>query len=163
MGCDKAGLRLGSRTLLGHIRVAAQSLGLRPRIIRRDLVQRCGPLAGVYTGLKTSVAKAEMFLACDMPFISAGLLERLLDAWAADHRAGFIVSGRRAGFPFLVPVRALPIVQQQIRTKRYSLQKLAEVLKARLIRPPGRMERGLFNANTPADLKKARQLWKAGV
>src|SRR4051812_49032994 len=67
MGRDKADLRLGGRTLLGFIRAEARGLGLRLRIIRRDLLPRCGPLGGLYTGLKTSRAEAEIFLACDMP------------------------------------------------------------------------------------------------
>src|SRR5437867_5654697 len=73
MGRDKSRLRLGSKTLLRLIRIEAGELGLPLRVIRRDLIPRCGPLGGVYTALKTSKAEAELFLACDMPFVSAGL------------------------------------------------------------------------------------------
>src|SRR5947207_3457036 len=93
MGREKAGLRLGSKTLIGRIRTEARKLGLPVRIIRRDLVPRCGPLGGILTALKTSQAEAELFLACDMPFISAELLEDLLDCWKADQRPVFMVFG----------------------------------------------------------------------
>ena len=73
LGRDKARVRLGRRTLLAHVRRAAKELGLPVRVIRRDLVPRCGPLGGVFTALKTSRADAELFLACDMPFVSASL------------------------------------------------------------------------------------------
>src|SRR5882724_1066931 len=78
MGRDKSRLRLGGRTLLAHIRATAKTVGLPHRIIRRDLVVHCGPMGGLYTALMTSRADATLFLACDMPFVSAGLLEMLV-------------------------------------------------------------------------------------
>src|SRR5258708_14486916 len=127
MGRSKADLRLGSNTLLGHIRNEARTLGLRVRIVRRDLVPRCGPLGGIYTVLKTSVADAELFLACDMPFVSSALMARLIGSWKRNPRAAFFTELRRlrvpptrnpelgtrnfsdaaVGFPLLLPVRFL--------------------------------------------------------
>src|SRR6266566_1093085 len=78
MGRDKSRLRLGRRTMLGHIRGEARKLGFPVRVIRRDAVPRCGPLGGVYTALKTTRAHAVVFLACDMPFVSADLIAFLL-------------------------------------------------------------------------------------
>ena len=69
MGRDKSRLKLGRRTMLGHIRAEAKTLGLPVRVIRRDLVPRCGPLGGIFTALKTTSADGVLFLACDMPFI----------------------------------------------------------------------------------------------
>ena len=84
MGRDKARHRLGSKTLLAIIDLEARRLGLPVRIIRRDLVRRCGPLGGIYTALKTSEAAAELFLACDMPFVSTDLLTSVLETWKTD-------------------------------------------------------------------------------
>src|SRR2546430_17716334 len=75
MGRDKSRLKLGRRTLLGHIRAEAKTLGLPVRVIRRDLVPRCGPLGGIYTALKSTRADGVLFLACDMPFVRAALLK----------------------------------------------------------------------------------------
>src|SRR5205809_28859 len=75
MGRDKTQLRLGSQTMLGRIRFAARTTGLRVQVIRRDCVTRCGPLGGVYTGLKRARARAVLFLACDMPFVTGELIE----------------------------------------------------------------------------------------
>ena len=74
MGRNKASLRLGRRTLLGHVRACARNSGLPHRVIRRDLLPGCGPLGGVYTALATSRAQIIVFLSCDMPFISADLV-----------------------------------------------------------------------------------------
>ena len=78
MGRDKANLRIGGRTLLAHIRSTAKALGLPVRVIRCDLVPRCGPLGGIYTALKTTAADAVLFLACDMPCVTETLLQTVL-------------------------------------------------------------------------------------
>ena len=161
MGLNKAGLRLGSRTLLRHIRVEAQKTGLPVRVIRHDLVPRCGPMGGVFTGLKTSRAEGEIFLACDMPFVSTRLMERLLEFWQVSHRPVFLGLAGLAGFPFLAPVEALPIVEREMSRRRYSLQRLAQVLRAKIIPPLRAEEPQLFNVNTPSDWQLALQRWKS--
>src|SRR6266568_4948322 len=100
MGRDKSRLRLGRRTMLGHIRRVARELGLPVRLIRRDAVPRCGPLGGIYTALKTIRAEAVMFLACDMPFVTAALLRAVRRGFGARDDAMFVRSGGRVGFPF---------------------------------------------------------------
>lgn len=160
MGRDKARLRLGRRTLLGHVRAQAQKLGLPVRIIRRDLVARCGPLGGVYTGLKTSRAEAEIFLACDMPFVSGAWLGVLIEAWENEMRPVFTAIGRSAGFPFVAPVSELPAIEGLMSKKLFALQRLATVLKPRLLRPPPERAWELMNVNTPDDWQVAKERWR---
>ena len=175
MGMNKASLRLGSKTVSAHIRAEAQKLGLPLRTIRRDLVPRCGPLGGVYTGLKTSEADAELFLACDMPFVSAELLMQLVNCWTAKRGAVFAKGKFRlpssefrarlgeAGFPFLLPVRLLPAVERQISKREFSLQDLARAAKATLLPPLRGRQWELFNVNTQADWQGARKLWRQRI
>src|SRR5215813_7948185 len=77
MGRDKAGLRLHGKSLLQWVRGSALQTGYAVRVIRRDLVPRCGPLGGMHAALTTSQAAAELFLACDMPFIEPRWLRKL--------------------------------------------------------------------------------------
>ena len=163
MGRDKARLRLGRHSLLGLVRASARKTGWPVRVIRRDLVARCGPLGGVYTALKTSRADAELFLACDMPFVSVGLLARLLSGLGPRRDAVFSAFDGSASFPFLVRVRALPIVEKQIRRKRFSVQSLARALRAKLIRLPRHDQAELVNINTPGDWKSARKLLRKHI
>lgn len=132
MGRDKSRIRLGSRTLLGHVRQTAEKTGLRVRVIRRDAVPRCGPMGGIYTALQRSSADCLLFLACDMPFISTELLGSILKkgdaatarshskriAYSVLHKTGrntqqairntnfshaiFATDGQRVGFPILL-------------------------------------------------------------
>ena len=158
---DKARLRLGRRTLLGHVRALARSLGCPVRIIRRDLVPRCGPLGGVLTALSTSRAEAELFLACDMPFVSPKLLVEVIARFQVRRRALFVVEEGRPGFPFLLPRGAQKTVLDQIDQELFSLRALAQRLRANRLRPSPAQARGLFNVNTPADWEEARARWRA--
>ena len=157
MGCDKSRLRLGRRTLLGHVRALAVKAGLPVRVIRRDLVDRCGPLGGIYTALKTSRATAELFLACDMPFVSILTMRQLLRRAGARPKAVFVERNDMVGFPFLVPVTALSKVEEQIRTKSHSLQRLAASLEVQRLSLPSSRKHELFNVNTPEDWRWARE------
>jgi len=159
MGREKARLRLGNLSLLGHIRRTASGLGLPVRVIRRDLVAKCGPLGGIYTALKTSRADAELFLACDMPFVSAALLERLVCSLGWRRSPVFAVSDDGVGFPFLMPVGSLSVVEQQIKAGRFSLQALANALPAKLLRVPRQQAAELSNVNTEADWETARVMY----
>jgi molybdopterin-guanine dinucleotide biosynthesis protein A len=161
MGRDKSRLRLGGKTLLGHIRATARTVGLPHRIIRRDLVARCGALGGLYTALMTSRAEASLFLSCDMPFVSAELLEKLLRKAKLNKNALFVEANGRVGFPLLLfRNAALAVVEKQLKERDLSLQQLAQALHARSMQlPPGKVSE-LLNLNTPDDLRKARALWR---
>jgi molybdopterin-guanine dinucleotide biosynthesis protein A len=158
MGRDKARLVLKGKSLLGHIRSLAKKMGWPVRVIRRDAVRHCGPLGGIYTALKAGSAETHLFLACDMPFVSSDLLARVAARAGSKRRAVFATLDGTAGFPFCLPAAALPVVEAQIRKKQFSLQALARVLEAKLLRIPKRREHELLNINTPEDWLAARRL-----
>ncbi len=163
MGRDKARLRLGRRTLLGHVRALAGELDLPVRVIRRDLVPRCGPLGGIYTALRTTRAEAVLFLSCDMPFVSVGLIESVLARRAARPAAIFVEAAGIVGFPFLLPRVALPGVEAQMTAQRFSLQALAAALRARRLKLGSAQATQLFNVNTPEDFAAARRRWRVDM
>jgi len=155
MGRDKTTLRLRGKTLLGHVRAVAKATGLPVRVIRRDVVTRCGPLGGIYTALKTSRADAELFLACDMPFVSSALLQDVSMKLSPSRLAVFAVVDGTAGFPFVIRKEALPVVEDQMARGEYSIQKLALALKARRVRIPKSRQREVQNFNTPEEFREA--------
>lgn len=153
MGRAKAQVRLGSRTLLGHVRHNAAGLGLPVRIIRRDLVTRCGPLGGIYSALKTTEKDAVVFLPCDMPFLSVHALRRCLLAFDGE-RPVFAGTRRRPGFPIILPRSLLGFVREQIRARKLAVQDLARDAVCRMVRVPADQA---FNVNTADDLAEARR------
>lgn len=156
MGRDKTRLRLGGRSLLGHVRAAAEVTGWPVRVIRRDAVPQCGPLGGIYTALQSSRSGVELFLACDMPFVSPALLTELADRLGPKRDAVFTTANGRVGFPFLLRTAVLPVVEKQIQNQQFSLQTLAKVLGAVLFRVPKGRTPELRNINTPAEWQTAR-------
>jgi molybdopterin-guanine dinucleotide biosynthesis protein A len=155
MGRDKANVRLAGRTLLQLISKTVHDLQLPLRVIRRDKIPRCGPVSGIYTGLSTSHKEAELFLACDMPFVSRQLLDRFLRAFARSPRALFTRKANRVGFPCLIPRRNLPVVASSVSRRLFSIHDLARNLHARYLGAENAFE--LSNINTPADLARARK------
>lgn len=155
MGRDKTTLRFHGKTLLGHVRAVAKATGWPVRVIRRDLVTRCGPLGGIYTALQTSRADAELFLACDMPFVSLNLLQEISMKFSPSRLAAFAVVDGTAGFPFVIRKEALPLVEQQMARGEFSLQKLALALKARRVRIPKSRRQEVQNFNTPEEFREA--------
>jgi molybdenum cofactor guanylyltransferase len=159
MGRDKARLRLNGKTLLRRVRDVAGQTKWPVRILRHDLVERCGPLGGVYTALKTSSSDSVLFLACDMPFVTAELIETIIDLWPPKIGAIFTRAGRggKAGFPFIVCRGLLPKIERLLAERRYSLQTLAVRCRAKIFSVPPSAGPVLFNVNTPGDWKAARQ------
>jgi molybdopterin-guanine dinucleotide biosynthesis protein A len=163
MGREKSRLHLAGRTMLARVRAAVKPLGLPVRVIRRDLVPRCGPIGGIYTALRTTRANTVLFLPCDMPFLTTELLRFFVTALRSGDSAVFQQHGALAGFPCLLRREmALPIVERQIARNQFSLQSLAKTLRARLIRPNRDQARTLANVNTPMELKLARERLAAG-
>jgi len=159
MGSDKARLRLGSRSLLQHVRVAAMATGLPVRVIRRDLVPPCGPLGGLYTALKTTKHDAILALACDMPFVTPDLLKLLVKRFGR-RKSLFVSHGGKPGFPFLLHRTTLPVVARNIENRRLAIHQLAKSLKSSAITVRPRVHE-LSNINTPDELEIAISWWTA--
>jgi len=157
MGADKARVRLGRWTLLGHVRAAAAETGWKVRVIREDLVERCGPLGGVLTGMLTSRAEVMVFLSCDMPFVTARWLKKLVRVRkASGAKAVFTEQDSLVGFPFVLMRECAEMVETQRVKGEFSLQALAKVLKVERVAVTEREAWRIMNVNTPEALEEAR-------
>jgi molybdopterin-guanine dinucleotide biosynthesis protein A len=161
MGRDKSSARVGGQTMLSRVRSAARMAGLRVRVIRKDIVPRCGPIGGIFTALKSSQAAVVVILPCDMPFLAPALIQSAISSLRDSDGAVFTIVGAVAGFPCVFRRDlALPIVERQIARSNYSLQSLAKALRSRLIRPRRKSLGQLANINTPSELQTARQRFR---
>ncbi len=156
MGRDKARVRLGGRTLLSRVKSTARETGLPVRVIRRDAVPRCGPLGGVITALRSTQAETVLFLSCDMPFVTVGLMRGGLSKLGGHTKAMFTES-EGAGFPFALRREALAVCERQFALGKFSLQALARALGARRLRLSKAQRGEVFNVNTPEDFAEARR------
>lgn len=44
----------------------------------KDIVEECGPIGGIYTGLLSSTSEYVFFTACDMPFVDIELINHMI-------------------------------------------------------------------------------------
>ena len=164
MGRDKALLPAGGETLLdrtakmvcdaaGSVTVIGPparyaSLGYP---VVADKVENCGPLGGVYTALAITEADWNLIVACDMPELTADLLETLFRA-AESSSAAAIVPESAGGLDPLCAVYHRRCAAPALAAIRHKIFKMHDFLStlpmARLrLADPG----PLRNVNTPAD------------
>ncbi len=174
MGSDKAFLPINGlpmiehviralRTVCGHIIVVTNS----PRDYERydvevagDALNSRGSLVGLYSGLLQSSDDQNLVVACDMPFLSPGLL-----AYMARISADYQVVLPRVG-DFIEPLHALyrrdllPIIEERLRRDERRIRDLFTGLRIRYVTgteidafDPSR--RSFINVNTREEYEEA--------
>jgi len=126
-----------------------------------DLVEGAGALGGVYSALEVSTEDCVLVVACDLPFLDAGLLGRLADL-AKDSDAAWVRSARGPE-PLLACYRrsARHAIRREIDAGRLKAGDLASVLRiaemdlteVARFGPPARL---LANVNTPDDYDRIK-------
>ncbi len=121
-----------------------------------DLLPEHGALGGLYTALEVSRRPLVVVVACDLPFLDAGLLDRLVTR-ASGHDGAWVVT-RRGPEPFLACYRrdVRHEVLARLRTGALKAADLGAALDLAVVGGPelaefGPPERLLANLNTPDD------------
>ena len=137
-----------------------------------DRIADSGPLGGLDAGLAASRPETLIVIACDMPFLAAGLL-RHLSALAAERPEVLAVVPRtKRGYHPLCAVytrACAPIVARHLAERRLKLVELLDVLnqsgRGRLLLVDeaelgrfGDPDRLLANVNTPAEYEELEAL-----
>ena len=143
-------------------RAGALPLGRETRCVA-DAFPDGGALGGIYTGLQAARAGWALVVACDMPFLSAPLLQYM--------------AGQRAGVDAVVPViaghpepthafysrRCRPAIRARLEAGKLQIAGFYDAVKVRYISETAarRFDPELLsfcNINHPADLERARRL-----
>ncbi|MEI7033935.1 NTP transferase domain-containing protein [Streptomyces pratensis] len=120
-GADKPGVRVGGRALLDRVLAACADAGAtvvvggrrptaRPVTWARETPQGGGPLAALGAGMRFTTADRVLVLSADLPFLSQGTVEALLDAAGQPGREGALCidpDGRDQ--PLVAAYRAEPL------------------------------------------------------
>lgn len=176
MGGEKAGVLLAGRPLISYPLAAAREAGLEtvvvakratrlPPIGERVLIEPdepshplCGMLAALDYALARSPAPGVLFVACDMPFLTARLLRAMAD------RDGAVlteVGGRLQPLPARVETRHRSALSDSL-TANSSLRTALSALQPHVIGETelarfGEPERLCASINSPAELTEAER------
>ncbi len=176
-GADKASLVVGGRRIVERQLAALASIARDVRIVANDAaryadlgvpvvadaIAGAGPLGGVYTALVEARHERVLVLACDLPFVTAALVERLaVESGAAEEIDAVVPRTVRGLEPLCALYRTRAAARARARIDRGDLRMtgfLADLAVREL--PDGAFapadEGTLFeNINTPHDYARAR-------
>jgi molybdopterin-guanine dinucleotide biosynthesis protein A len=126
-----------------------------------DVKPNCGPLMGLYSGLKVSGHEHNLVLACDMPYVSRELIKMMMEAAGGYDVTTPVVNGYREPFLAVYHKRALAIIKKNLDQDRYKMTGIFAQMNVYDI-PEEQLRRidpelkSFFNINTPQDLEAVK-------
>ncbi len=184
MGSDKAGLRFllseknfVERAVAALSAIATQNLYIVGNVeqnfadlrVLPDVVEKLqhASIIGLHTALFHSKARWAAILACDLPFVTGEVFERLV-FFSKSENSEVVVpiqpDGRAQPLCALYkPSFCLPIIEKMIDENVWSLQKLFRQMKTRFVEfselsDLPNSEYFFFNVNTPEEYDRAQQI-----
>jgi molybdenum cofactor guanylyltransferase len=162
MGRDKALLPLDGETMIDRVAGLVGAVAGSVMVIgppgrypgyrtTTDKIENCGPLGGVYTALAVSQADWNLITACDMPELTAALLEDLFRA-AESSGADAVMPESAAGLDPLCAVyhrRCAAAAWSAIHRKIFRMHDFVSTLRMQPL--PVADARVLKNVNTPEE------------
>lgn len=185
MGQNKAFLRLGNDTLIGHVIQCMRNITNEQLLItnnpdeyahldisiHHDIIQNVGALGGIHSGLTYASHETVICVGCDSPFLKRNLLNYLVSV-SETHDAVMPLSNKidntHKTLQTLCAVyskQCLPIIEEMLKEQElrvHALQEHANVLcvppeEWKLHDPDGL---SFFNVNTPEDYQEAQSIYE---
>lgn len=123
--------------------------------IRKDIIKDRGPLAGIYAGLTSSETPWNFFVACDMPLISAKVIDHLFKKLNDFDLVVPIYQQYPEPLCAFYNVSCLPVIEKQLADGENKMQDIFPLLKFLPIEVTGLFspnENPFRNLNTKDDL-----------
>ncbi len=174
MGQDKAALVLNGRTLLDRVTDTMKSLfsnvivSVRQPRAGVNKPQVCdeqpsgGPMAGLIAGLQQAGTPWVFAVACDMPFVTSGVVTHLASLRNGHQAVVPVVDGHLQPLAAFYATSALDAMRANLATGDKSLRGALEKLDVRYVSEAELREcdpqlRSFFDLDTPQDLQAARE------
>jgi molybdopterin-guanine dinucleotide biosynthesis protein A len=175
-GADKAQLAVGRARIIDRQLAALSAVADDIRIVCNDpdryatlgvrvipdAIRDAGPLGGIYSALLDARHDRVLVLACDLPFVTAELLGRLIEESTNGDVDAIVPRSARGLEPLCALYAARCAAAARDRIQRGTLQAagLLDVVRTRILEPEVLApydEGALFeNVNTPHDHERAR-------
>jgi len=123
-----------------------------------DEITGIGPIGGLYTCLKQSTNDLNLVLACDMPLITGGVLEKMLQIVQEYDAVVPLVDQRAEPLYALYHKRILTKIKHSLDQKTYAMQKMLSQADVYYMTVEPDHELELFNVNTPSEILNYGQL-----
>jgi molybdopterin-guanine dinucleotide biosynthesis protein A len=178
MGRDKALLDFGGQPLLERIARELSAVASAVSLVGArqpyssfknvpDAYQQWGALGGIHAALMAAKTDWATVVACDLPFVTSELFERL--ATFVSNMTDAVVPIQRDGRPQPVcalyrAATCLPEIERLVATGEHTPRALLANVRTRYVEfseigdLPG-AEHFFFNVNTPQELQNARAIW----
>ena len=116
-----------------------------------DKIENCGPLGGLYAALSSTETDWNLFVACDMPHVTADFLEQLIEAAGASDADCLVpeTAGKLDPLCAVYHRRVAAAAESAIHRKLLKMQDFISTL--RMSRWPVPDPWPLHNVNTPAE------------
>jgi molybdopterin-guanine dinucleotide biosynthesis protein A len=131
-----------------------------------DVFAEGGSLGGIYSGLAAAPGEAAFCVACDMPFVSSGLIAHLVDRAGEADVVIPDADGELQPLHAVYAKACLPAMERRLRAGRLKVTGFFD--EVRVVRvPTGTVARfedpelAFMNLNTPEDVARARERWAA--
>ncbi|MBI5573926.1 MAG: molybdenum cofactor guanylyltransferase [Elusimicrobia bacterium] len=121
-----------------------------------DIIKNCGPLGGIYTGLKTINTEYAFFVACDMPYIDKNLIGRIIKR-VPKTRADCVVPYTHKGMEPLFAAyskKIAPYIEESLKKREFSVNKTVSKFFCEYIKLNEKEELSVFSINTPKDMEQ---------
>jgi len=167
MGTDKGFLKFNGKSFIEYSIAALKPLVSQIIIVSNnadydifnvkrveDVIKEAGPLAGIYTGLKTSKTEFNLVLSCDVPLITKEILEMLIEA--QDRQSDIIqIVSQGKSMPLIALYKKCCETQfyQLLKNDERRLHVAVNQCKVKNITLSSQTELFTKNINTPEDLK----------
>lgn len=177
MGTNKAFVRLNGKPLIDYaldalnkvtpnviLSAGTESLNYKNLPAVKDVFPGCGPMGGIYSALRFSNTELNLVLSCDMPFISADMLNFLVEK-ATEYKSDVTLPIDEEGYfqPLCAVYRKsmIPCFEQAILRQELKLKWMIEKVNFRIIAIENTNKsynsKTFLNMNTPEMIKQTEK------
>ncbi len=179
LGREKASLKIGGKTLIERVISCLAPLSTEIIVVTGqgeaipfesplvktigDLYPGKGALGGIYSGLAVSTSSHNLVVACDMPFLNAGLLRYMIELSPPFDVVIPRVEENVEPLHAVYSKACLPSIEGMLKEENLKIADILPLVKVRCLSEDeinrfDSQHLSFFNVNTPADLKRAEAL-----
>jgi molybdenum cofactor guanylyltransferase len=133
--------------------------------IVEDKVKEKGPLAGIQAGLLAAKHDANVFIACDMPFVAVEIANKLIEESEGYDVVIPVVAGKHQPLFAIYKKSILPVLEACLLNDQLRIKHLLDQVKVNyvsesqlVIKEIDNLEQVFYNMNHPSEYEKAKKI-----